>query len=590
MTVFFSQLINGLSLGSIYALIALGYSMVYGIILLLNFAHGDVIMVGAYMSWFVMNQLGLGPVTAVCATIITCTLLGVVIEKIAYTPLRNAPRISLLITAIGVSFFLEYTAELIMGSGAKVIPAYYTNQTFRLGKVPLGLTSIITLAVTVLSMLVLTFLVQKTKLGKAMRAVSEDMDAARLMGINVNSTISFTFAVGSALAGIGSVLYCCSYPQATPTMGSMLGLKAFVAAVLGGIGSIPGAMVGGIVIGLCECFVSAIGLSAWKDAVTFAILIIVLLFKDNWAEITAALSQLSAWQVLVVLAIGLSYPLLEGCVSYVIVRGRLPGFTLRQGIDNAWCGTFGNVVTLGAGAVPVQTWYLHQAGLPIGPGVGLMTLQYVFHKTTVLLYATVMLLLQHKWLAANTTGVLKYLPMAYAVVALVIVALVLVCVSPLVQNLARWALGFLPKTEKWQQRRADWLEQLDVLGTESRLLLADKARCVQIFALQALKLFLLFCLPWLCIRFMQLSPLSFARVQLLTSLMLFVSNALPNVAGMGSIETAFLLLYSSFLPSGEVMSVLMLYRIASYYFVFAASAVGFFLAQRRLTRTPPKEA
>ena len=239
MTVFFSQLINGLSLGSIYALIALGYSMVYGIILLLNFAHGDVIMVGAYMSWFVMNQLGLGPVTAVCATILTCTLLGVVIEKIAYTPLRSAPRISLLITAIGVSFFLEYTAELVMGSGAKVIPSYYDNKTFYLGKVPLGLTSIITLVVTVLSMLVLTFLVQKTKLGKAMRAVSEDMDAARLMGINVNSTISFTFAVGSALAGIGSVLYCCSYPQATPTMGSMLGLKAFVAAVLGGIGSIP---------------------------------------------------------------------------------------------------------------------------------------------------------------------------------------------------------------------------------------------------------------------------------------------------------------------------------------------------------------
>ena len=214
MTVFFSQLINGLSLGSIYALIALGYSMVYGIILLLNFAHGDVIMVGAYMSWFVMNQLGLGPVAAVCATIITCTLLGVVIEKVAYTPLRNAPRISLLITAIGVSFFLEYAAELILGSGAKVIPAYYTNKTFKIGSVPLGLTSIITLVVTILSMLVLTFLVQKTKLGKAMRAVSEDMDAARLMGINVNSTISFTFAVGSALAGIGSVLYCCSYPQA----------------------------------------------------------------------------------------------------------------------------------------------------------------------------------------------------------------------------------------------------------------------------------------------------------------------------------------------------------------------------------------
>ncbi len=281
MTVFFSQLINGLSLGSIYALIALGYSMVYGIILLLNFAHGDIIMVGAYMSWFVMNQLGLGPVTAVCASIISCTVLGVVIEKIAYTPLRGAPRISLLITAIGVSFFLEYSAELILGSGAKVIPSYFTNQVFHLGDVNISLTAIITLAVTVASMVVLTFLVQQTKLGKAMRAVSEDMGAAQLMGISLNGTISFTFAVGSALAGIGSVLYCCSYPQATPTMGSMLGLKAFVAAVLGGIGSIPGAVVGGIAIGLCECFVSAIGLSAWRDAVTFAILIVVLLVKPT---------------------------------------------------------------------------------------------------------------------------------------------------------------------------------------------------------------------------------------------------------------------------------------------------------------------
>lgn len=175
--------------------------------------------------------------------------------------------------------------------------------------------------------------------------------------------------------------------------------------------------------------------------------IIVLLFKDNWAEITAALSQLSAWQVLVVLAIGLSYPLLEGCVAWVIVRSRIPGFRLWQGIDTAWCGTFGNVVTLGAGAVPVQTWYLHRCGLPLGPGVGLMTLEYVFHKTTVLLYATVMLLLQHKWLAANTSGVLNYLPMAYAVVAAILVVLVLVCVSPLIQNLARWLMQFLPKTE-----------------------------------------------------------------------------------------------------------------------------------------------
>ena len=308
--------------------------------------------------------------------------------------------------------------------------------------------------------------------------------------------------------------------------------------------------------------------------------IIVFTFKDHWAEITAALAQLSVWQVLAVLAVGISYPLLEGCVAWVIVRSRIPGFRLWQGIDTAWCGIFGNVVTLGAGAVPVQTWYLHRCGLPVGPGVGLMTLQYVFHKTTVLLYATVMLLFQHRWLAANTTGVMRYLPMAYAVVAVIIVALVLLCVSPLVQNLARWLLGFLPKTEKWQQRRADWQQQLDVLGEESRRLLADKPRCAEILALQAVKLFGLFCLPYLCIRFMGLSPLGFWQVQLLTSLMLFLSNALPNVAGMGSIETAFLLVFGAFLTRGETMSVLMLFRIATYYVVVAVSAVGFFFAQK----------
>ena len=318
--------------------------------------------------------------------------------------------------------------------------------------------------------------------------------------------------------------------------------------------------------------------------------VIIFMFKDHWAEITAALAQLSLWQVLVVLAVGLTYPLLEGCVAWVIIRSRLPEFKLQQGLDVGWCGTFGNVVTLGAGAVPLQLFYLHKAGLPLGPGAGLMTLEYVFHKSTVLLYATVMLLFQHKWLAANTSGVMTYLPAAYFVVAAVIVVLVLVCVSPLVQNLARWLMSFLPKTEKWQQRRADWQQQLDILGEESRRLLADKPRCLKIFALQALKLFGLFCLPYLCIRFMGLSPLGFWQVQLLTSLMLFVSNALPNVAGMGSIETAFLLVFGSFLSSGEVMSVLMLYRIASYYFVFAASAVGFFIAQRHLNAMEaPKE-
>ena len=316
--------------------------------------------------------------------------------------------------------------------------------------------------------------------------------------------------------------------------------------------------------------------------------VVIFIFKSHWAEISAALAELSLGQVLWVLALGLTYPLLEGVICWIILRCRLPGFRLRQGIDTAFVGTFGNVVCLGAGAAPMQSYFLYRLGLPVGPAVGLMTLQYVFHKTTVLLYATVMLLLQSRWLAANTSGVMSYLPAAYLVVALVIVALVLLCVSPLVQRLARWALGYLPKTEVWQARREKWLEQLDNLGTESRLLLADKGRCLSIFALQVLKLFLMFTLPWFCIRFMNLPcGLSFWQVQLLTSLMLFLSNAIPNVAGMGSIETAFLLVFGSFMTQGQAMSTLMLFRIASYYFVFAASAVGTFAAQRKLEKSGP---
>ena len=329
-----------------------------------------------------------------------------------------------------------------------------------------------------------------------------------------------------------------------------------------------------------------------KAALSITILVVLTgvvfwIFKSHWAEISSALAQLKFWQVAVVLAVGLTYPVLEGLVSYVIVRSRLPRFTLRQALESAFMGSFGNVICLGAGAMPMQSYYLYRSGLPLGPGVGLMTLQYVFHKTTVLLYATVMLLLQRRWLAANTSGVMNYLPMAYFVVAAIIVGLVLLCVSPLIQRLARWALGCLPKTEKWQTRRETWLEQLDTLGTESRHLLADKGRCVRIFALHTVKLFLLFTLPFLCIRFMGLPcGLSFWQVQLLTSLMLFLSNALPNVAGMGSIETAFLLVFSSFLSNGEAVSTLMLFRIASYYFVFGFSAVVSLFAQKHLEDQP----
>ena len=281
MSLFFSQLFNGLQTGSVYALVALGYSMVYGIILLLNFAHGDIIMVGAYTAFYAMTTFHLHPLVSVLLAIIASTALGVLIEKVAYTPLRQAPRLSLLITAIGISFLLENGAQLLFGADTKSMDPMSTGSITFAGGINISYAALMTIVVSVVVMLLLTILVQKTKLGKAMRAVSEDMGAAQLMGISLNKTISFTFAVGSALAGIGSILYLCAYPQASPTMGSMLGLKAFVAAVLGGIGSIPGAMIGGFAIGLLEALVSAIGLSVWKDGVVFAILILVLLIRPT---------------------------------------------------------------------------------------------------------------------------------------------------------------------------------------------------------------------------------------------------------------------------------------------------------------------
>ncbi|MFI3250748.1 MAG: branched-chain amino acid ABC transporter permease [Eubacteriales bacterium] len=276
-----SQLVNGLQSGSIYALVALGYSMVYGIILLLNFAHGDIIMVGAYAAWICMVKFQLNPFVSIVLAVLSSMILGILIEKIAYRPLRSAPRLSLLITAIGVAFLLENSAQLIFGANSQVVPSFLSGPSLKIGSVQMSFTAMVTIVTTLISMAVLTFLVQKTKMGKAMRAVSEDMGAAQLMGISLNGTIAFTFAIGSALAGIGSILYLCAYPQVGPFMGSMLGLKAFVAAVLGGIGSIPGAMLGGFVIGIAEALVTAMGLSVWKDGVVFAILIIVLLIRPT---------------------------------------------------------------------------------------------------------------------------------------------------------------------------------------------------------------------------------------------------------------------------------------------------------------------
>lgn len=283
MNVFLNQVINGLHVGSIYALIALGYTMVYGIVRLINFAHGDIIMVGAYAILFAVTLGGLPMWLAVLVGIAVCALLGVTIERVAYRPLRqrNAPRISALITAIGVSFLLENGFQLLFGATYRTFPSIFPATPLRIGEVRVGVGTLVTIAIVCLLMILLTLFVQKTRVGKAMRAVSEDMPAARLMGINVNTTISMTFAIGSGLAAVGSILYCAAYPQVQPYMGSMLGLKAFVAAVFGGIGVMPGAMLGGFVMGIAESLTKGYISSQLSDAVVFGILIVVLLVKPS---------------------------------------------------------------------------------------------------------------------------------------------------------------------------------------------------------------------------------------------------------------------------------------------------------------------
>ena len=281
--VFLSYLVNGLSLGSVYAIIALGYTMVYGIAKMLNFAHGDVIMVGAYISFCVTQYLKLPAIVSIVAAVIVCTALGLSIEKLAYKPLRSATKLAVLITAIGVSYLLQNAAQLIWGSNPKSFNSAVSIGNIKLfgGKLMITGEALVTILACVVIMIGLTLFTNRTKMGKAMRAVSEDRGAAQLMGVNVNSTISVTFAIGSALAAIAGVLLCSAYPVLQPTTGSMPGIKAFTAAVFGGIGSIPGAMLGGILLGLIEIFSKAYISTELSDAIVFMILIIMLLVKPT---------------------------------------------------------------------------------------------------------------------------------------------------------------------------------------------------------------------------------------------------------------------------------------------------------------------
>jgi branched-chain amino acid transport system permease protein len=286
MDTFLQQIINGLSLGAIYALIALGYTMVYGVLRLINFAHGDVYMLGAFAGFYLANAMNLdahpsvlGTIAVTIGSMAICALIGILIERLAYRPVRHHSRLTSLITAIGVSLLLEYGGQVVFGAAPQFFPQMIRSETYTFGGAQITNQSLLIILVAVAVMFVLQFIVHRTKIGKAMRATSYNLAVARLMGINTDRVIAFTFALGSAMAAVGGVMVALSIPRIDPLMGLMTGLKAFVAAVLGGIGNIPGAMIGGMLIGLMETWLGATSYSTYRDAVAFAVLILILLVR-----------------------------------------------------------------------------------------------------------------------------------------------------------------------------------------------------------------------------------------------------------------------------------------------------------------------
>jgi branched-chain amino acid transport system permease protein len=283
---FFQQFINGLSLGAIYALIALGYTMVYGVLRLINFAHGDVYMLGAFAGYYIANALNmdaspsiLGAIAVTMGAMAICAIIGILIERLAYRPVRHHPRLTSLITAIGVSLLLEYGGQVVFGATPRFFPQMIRSQIYAVGGVQITNQNLLIIVVSVIVMFGLQYIVHQTRIGKAMRATSFNLPVAKLMGINTDFVIAFTFALGSALAAAGGVMVALAIPRIDPLMGLMTGLKAFVAAVLGGIGNIPGAMLGGMLIGLMETWIGATAYSTYRDAVAFAVLILILLFR-----------------------------------------------------------------------------------------------------------------------------------------------------------------------------------------------------------------------------------------------------------------------------------------------------------------------